>query len=380
MTKMTMRPHLAALLLCIATAAHAQQSSWQGEWGPSDDSASRLTLSDCTSTACSFTLQHDNSAGQRCSTSEHQSLTLTSPTEATSTLTSFGAAKSCILHLHRAASTIAITQSGSDCNYWCAGTADFNTTLTQRSTTVYTGAHSDECLHHAGPARMATCIDPALSTLEQKWNDLYDEFPLIPATKDVPTYKQIENADAKIISDCNPTPNPAACVHDHLTADIAAMAVSQQAFIASYTDRGDEATASALATKIAGRYRHSFANGDVQGDHYRSTDTLTITRVGRASISFDAQLNFYNGHECGLSGGALYRKDGAFVFDDDPKNALPDEPVCHLAIKPTAKGIEFQDLTGGCKIYCGARGSWDGEAFTFNERVPAHPAPKPTQK
>ena len=107
----------------------------------------------------------------------------------------------------------------------------------------------------------------------------------------------------------------------------------------------------------------------MQGHHYRSTDTLTLTPVGPASIEFDADLNFSNGHTCGLSGGALYRKDGTFVFDDASENKVPDEPMCRLAIVPTATGIKFHDLTDGCRQYCGTRGSFDVSEFTFAQRV-----------
>jgi hypothetical protein len=375
-----------AALASAATAAHAQQPSpWQGEWGPPDASASRLTLSDCTAATCKFFLEHDAGSIQRCDTNEHTPLTLTSSTDATAHLPGEDATRSCTLHLHRDESaahpTLAITQSGNGCNYYCIGSATFNTTLTQRSATVYSGAHSSECLHNAGHARMATCTDPALAALEQKWEDLYFDFPLAPdSNPDESGYSHAQAVDASIITHCNADPNPTQCLRDRFTADIATMTAKQQAFIAGYTERGDPATGAALATKIAGRYRHRFANGDVQGEHFTSTDTLTLGPVGQASIHFDAELNFYNGHTCSLSGGALYRKDGTFVFDDDPANALPPEPACKLAIIPSATGVSFRDLTGGCKNYCGERGGWNGAGFTFNERVPTHSAQKPATK
>lgn len=136
--------------------------------------------------------------------------------------------------------------------------------------------------------------------------------------------------------------------------------------------RGDPAEGGRLARKIAGSYRHAFQNGDVQGHSYRSIDRLVIEPVGAASIHFDADLNFSNGHVCSLSGGALYRQNGSFVFDDDPENQHLDQQLCRLAIEPAANGVKFHDLTGGCQLYCGTRGSWDGAGFTFAQRVPAH--------
>ena len=146
---------------------------------------------------------------------------------------------------------------------------------------------------------------------------------------------------------------------------LAATAVAQD----STVERGDPAEGGRLARKIAGRYRSTQENGDVSGRTYKTTDRLTITPVGPASIHFDAELNFFNGHTCGLSGGALYRKDGSFVYDDDPKSQIPNEPLCRLAIVPDADGVNFKDLTGGCKAYCGARGGWNGEGFSFAQRV-----------
>jgi hypothetical protein len=82
------------------------------------------------------------------------------------------------------------------------------------------------------------------------------------------------------------------------------------------------------------------------------------------------ELNFYNGHECSLSGGALYRKDRSFVFDDSPRNALSDTQTCRLAIILSDDGVKFRDITGGCKVnYCGVRGGWNGEGFMFKERI-----------
>jgi hypothetical protein len=144
------------------------------------------------------------------------------------------------------------------------------------------------------------------------------------------------------------------------------------AFIAGYTDRGDPDLATKVAARIAGRYRHSFESGDVQGDSYRATDTLTLTPISRNSIHFNVHLNFYNGHTCSLSGGALFRKDGSFVFDDVPADADSDS-VCHLAIVPTTNGVELHDLTGsGCKnISCGERGGYNGAGFSLSDRVSA---------
>ena len=378
---------LVSLLLALATATcYAQQatSPWQGEWGDDDPSAGRLTISECNGQACTFTLSHGG-----CIVSRNPALQLLSLTEAKADIPDQDGKLSCHLDLQRNPSSakpiINVKQTGNGCAYYCIpGGTGFDTQVTQRSPVVYFGSHSEECMQGAGPARMAACLDASLATLEEEWDSLFDEFPLLPVTKNSNQYQQSIQLDAAIIAQCNTASDPAQCVRTRFTTDIALMKAKRDAFIAGYTERGDPAEGGRLARSIAGHYRHTFANGDVQGHSYRSTDTLSLTPVGKASISFDAELHFFNGHSCSLSGGALYRKDGSFVFDDDASNPTsPDDPVCELAIIPSSKGITFKDLTGGCKNYCGARGSWNGEGFTFGERVaPKTPAAseKPTAK
>jgi hypothetical protein len=373
---------LAALLL-IVTAAHAQQSPWQGEWGAFTDPAAttgqRLTITDCTAAICTFAVSV-RIPGGNCGTASKVSFAIASPSDATANLPGESASQTCKLQFHRDAKSITIAATGKACtSYYCTSPAiTLAHTYPQRSTTPYVGPHADACLANASPATVASCTDPTLAKLEQQWQDLYADFPLTPnPDPNQNGYSHAVAVDATILKHCDTAPNPAQCLRDRFTADIALLNANKQAFTAGYTERGDAATAAALAQKIAGRYRHFFSNADVQGDHFRSTDTLTLTPVGSASVHFDAHLNFYNGHECSLSGGALFRKNGSFVYDAKPADADPKDPVCHLGIKPTAKGIEFDDYTGGCKmISCGARGGWNGASFTFAERLPAKPPAK----
>lgn len=370
-------PLLALFFAVVASRSLAQKtpSPWQGEWGDDSPSAGRLTISSCNGPACTFHLSHGG-----CGTARDADLVLSTPTEASADLPGQNATFACHLHFNRHPSatsvTIDIKQSGNGCAYYCiSGATGFDTTVTQRSHVAFAGSHSEECLQNTGPARRSTCLDASLAALEATWEELYPQFPLLPVPNGANGYQQVTQLDASIVAQCNVAANPAECLRTRLTSDITAMNVKKAAFIAGYTDRGDPAEGGRLARTIAGRYRHTFENGDVQGHTYRSTDTLTISPVGKASISFDADLNFYNGHSCSIGGGALYRRDGSFVFDDDPANTAPDDSVCHLAIVPTAKGVTLKDLTGSCKMaHCGARGSLDGAEFTFRERI----APKPS--
>lgn len=371
-------------LTLVFNAAHAQ-SPWQGEWGSFHDPQSmvggRLSISQCTPDKCLFTIERSSGTG-RISTAEDEVLTLLSPTTASASLEGEDASSRCTLQLTRQTApkpAITVIATGSTClSYYGTGT---NVTLSGvyplRSTTPYVGLHRDECHFDNSPARLATCEDPGLAQLESHWQELADDYPLHPLTKNQSSATAEENEDDSILNTCDHDPRPAVCIQSRYIADINVMQAHKDAYLDGTTQRGDPTLGHQLALKIAGHYRHTFPNGDVQGDHYNSTDTLTIRPVGLASISFDAELNFYNGHTCSLSGGALFRKDGSFVFDDDPANKLDNEPLCRLAIIPTDKGVTFKDVSGdGCKMYCGARGTLDGASFTFSQRV----APKPAAK
>jgi hypothetical protein len=376
---MRLHPGLLLIPLFTATICPAQQPSpWQGEWGHFGDvfpgSGARLTVTNCTGASCKFFLTVAQSTMSACSSPEDTStLTVLSSTEATATMPGEDNKKSCTLHLHRTSTppNITVTSSGNDCAYYCTSNVTFNSTLPLRSSAIFNTQHLDACFSKASPAILATCNDPTLGALEQTWSSLYADFPLQshPAAENGDTYAQ--TVDAAILKQCDTAPSPADCLRTRFSADIATMNANKAAFVAGYTDRGDPALAPQVAARIAGRYRHSIANGDVQGDHFRSTDTLTLTPISRNSIHFDVHLEFYNGHTCDLSGGALFRKDGSFVFDDDPTNAAPNDPVCHLAIVPTANGVQLRDLTGfGCKnISCGERGGYNDAGFTFSDRV-----------
>lgn len=374
-----MRLHSGLLLLTLLAPAltYAQQPSpWQGEWGRfSDSTGARLTITDCSGPSCKFFLDVEQNQGRCSSVEDTTTFTVLSSTEATVTMPGEDSAKSCILHLERTSTppSITITPSGNDCAYYCTSNATFGSTLPFRSTTIFNTQHLDDCFANPSPATLATCNDPSLGALERTWSDLYADFPLQGHHSDDENgYTYAKTIDAAILKQCDTAPTPADCLRTRFTAEIAAMNANKAAFIAGYTDRGDPDLATKVAARIAGRYRHSFESGDVQGDSYRATDTLTLTPISRNSIHFNVHLNFYNGHTCDLSGGALFRKDGSFVFDDVPADTNADS-VCHLAIVPTAKGVELHDLTGsGCKnISCGERGGYNGAGFSFSDRVSA---------
>jgi len=368
-----------AMWVGLLAVAHAQYASlWQGEWGAfagrDAQEGRRLSIYGCMNTACMFSVEARFKAGHTGATS--QSLTIKSGTEAVAVLPGETSDSVCRLHFERQAGAtpgIVVQASGDTrTSYYSTSPAVMMSgDYPFRSATNYGGIHADECFLDDSASRMATCIRPEVSALEQKWQELAREYPLQPpASKNQPAYEHTKEMDDAILSSCNRDVNAAECLTTRYTTEIAAMQVKKDAYLDGTIERGDPAEGGRMAAKIAGQYRHRFPNGDVEGDKFTSTDTLTIRPVGAASIHFDVELNFYNGHECSLSGGALYRKDRSFVFDDSARNALADTPACRLAIIPTGDGVKFQDITGGCKLnYCGERGGWDGEGFTFKERT-----------
>ncbi|MGA0603355.1 hypothetical protein ACO2Q3_21790 [Caulobacter sp. KR2-114] len=128
-----------------------------------------------------------------------------------------------------------------------------------------------------------------------------------------------------------------------------------------------------LPSRLEGRYTHSFANGLVTGEHFRSTETLVILRTAPDAAWVDAHLEFFNGHECNISGVADARGEALVLKSGDDELSR-----CTLAIGPGAgkdrgKLVFVADGTG-CNYYCGARGSLDGAAFAAASRRPLTPA------
>lgn len=130
---------------------------------------------------------------------------------------------------------------------------------------------------------------------------------------------------------------------------------------------GSANESSVLIDQIAGVYKHRFDNELVDGTTYQSEDILEIVKVEKDIIYFKIHLNFYNGHECGLYGTAMYTKNKSFLFRD-----TSDDIGCSLEIMPTPEGILLLDgVHGGneCRSYhCGARGSFDNTLFKKSAR------------
>lgn len=116
--------------------------------------------------------------------------------------------------------------------------------------------------------------------------------------------------------------------------------------------------ADTLIGAIEGVYKHRFQNGLVTGDRYESEDVVEIVRYDDARIYVRAELQFFNGHECSISGIARY-DNGKFVYDEPPSDA--GAQLCHFEVGADGKVIRFGDDNGACRSsHCGARGGLDG--------------------
>jgi hypothetical protein len=280
-----------------------QRSPWQGEWGSFAGGdmrqGRRLSIHDCDNAACKFSVE-SRAGGGSAGTASAQSFMIQSETTATATLPGTTAKAVCTLRFERQMNprpAIIVQAIGDTCTSYYSTDAAIRMEgiYPLRSTTNYIGLHVDQCFLDNSPSRTTICTHPELIKLEQSWQDLADEYPLQPLTaKGQSIYAHAEQLDAMILSACGSDEAAVTCLERRYTEEIAAMQARKDTFLDGTTQRGDPAEGGRLASRIAGRYRHRFQNGDVQGHRLTSTDTLTIRRVGTASIHFDIELNFYN--------------------------------------------------------------------------------------
>ena len=123
-----------------------------------------------------------------------------------------------------------------------------------------------------------------------------------------------------------------------------------------------------LIGEIEGVYKHRFQNGLVTGEKYRSEDVVEIVRYDPTRIYVRAELQFFNGHECSISGIAAY-VDGKFVYDEP--STEPAAQACHFEVGADGQAIRFADANGACRAtHCGARGGLDGYAIARDSKRP----------
>jgi hypothetical protein len=135
-------------------------------------------------------------------------------------------------------------------------------------------------------------------------------------------------------------------------------------FFCSTVAAGADSASSKLIDQMQGVYKHRFANAAIAGpgkpdESYQSEDIVEIVRYDDERIYFRAELQFYNGHTCSISGIAQYDQ-GHFVYREK-QALLPGEPPCSMSISTNAGQLSLTDRINGSASchpgHCGARGS-----------------------
>lgn len=118
--------------------------------------------------------------------------------------------------------------------------------------------------------------------------------------------------------------------------------------------------------RVEGDYKvrvHSALSG---GETYSANNELQIVRHAQGAAFVSVFLNFYNGHECFISGIAAVR--GRTLIYRSPDGF---EPECRLQVKVGRDRITFDDEGYRCQTRsCGARGHYYGAEFRLAARRP----------
>ena len=111
-------------------------------------------------------------------------------------------------------------------------------------------------------------------------------------------------------------------------------------------------------TALAGRYSKHFQNGFVDGSRYWSDDVVEIVPVDATHAYIRADLQFYNGHQCGIAGIAK-AAGNTLVYREKEISAYEGKQPCTLTVSIKGKSLLLDDG----EAYCGARGTFSGYGF-----------------
>ena len=365
------------LMSCASAVAFAQSASsrWAGEWGifkqmPSTDvrrfEGHGLSISDCAEQHCAFSVLVENKIGHGNATGFLQ---VYSGTEAVAHLL-VSKKEYCSLRmtLDPRQPSINVRQDAGDCSYFETPGATFLQSYAFHARESYVFYDTAACLAAVDPAMLTLCTSKELFEQQSKWQLLfYKVADLGEQRSGLAEGVQEQAAQDSLMQNCDSAGQVAECLTDGFAQSTNELEARQAAWLEGVTAPGDPGKAAQAAAAIAGSYRRSFPNGDVQGDDFLSTDTLKITELPNNAIHYSLELQFYNGHECSLEGTANYRRAGFFA--DQQKTDQPKFPLCVFEILPMADGVKFADPTGACKMMsCGERGGYNGAQFSFKDR------------
>lgn len=114
--------------------------------------------------------------------------------------------------------------------------------------------------------------------------------------------------------------------------------------------------------QLAGRYYKQFQDGLVSGEKYTGEDIVEVVPVTSTAAYLRIHLDYYNGHQCGISGIATATAD-SLVYRA-PREPSEDRP-CVLTVHRNGKVLAIDDQGGSCSGYCGARGTLSDVTLPF---------------
>ena len=138
------------------------------------------------------------------------------------------------------------------------------------------------------------------------------------------------------------------------------------AVLAAIVVAGSAVAAPSLPEALAGVYKTHFKNGLVSGETYVSEDILEIVPTGPGAAYVRTHLEFYNGHECALSG--IAHVEGADLVYREPPASKVGDRSCVLHVARKGSKVVLSDEEGSCQAYCGARGSLSDDSFPVSSR------------
>jgi hypothetical protein len=275
--------------------AQADQSAnaWAGEWGEYRSLATlpsgikqyrgeRLAISDCSGQTCKLQISVTSDAG-RCDSSGQASLQIQSASSATASLSDFSYKCSIELQKSGTASSpvIAAVKSTGDCNDFCTPGADFNHNFPLHARTHYVGSNIEDCYLGTSQTQMAVCSSQELAEKENKWDLFSDEVFGLEG-------KRLDSSAAKaqLQQKCDHSADPTTCLNAELERATVDLEYRKQAWLKRITEPGDAMQAAAKIAAIAGHYRRTFESGDVQGETFKVTDKLQISKLSDTSIHY----------------------------------------------------------------------------------------------
>ena len=116
---------------------------------------------------------------------------------------------------------------------------------------------------------------------------------------------------------------------------------------------------------LAGVYKKTFQNGNIDGGKYQSEDILEIVKISPTTAYVRTHLEFFNGHVCNIWGVAKVEGDGLVYHGETNSQGKQ----CLLSVKLQGGKVTLDDKDGACAIgTCGNRGMYNGTAFELKKR------------